>query len=738
MARQCALRLLFVILSIVCVTTAFAEKGIKCGTQEAFERFQRGDKLTRPPNGPKYIYSPHFIIHFDTTGAHACTRAYAESTSIYAEFSWAKQIGGLGWAATPPDIGGPDSRYDIYIQNIPYYGVTYVESPYPTPYPTGFTTYIVLDNNMSWDDLCATTAHEFNHGCQIRYSVQYNWWYENVATWMEDVCYDHVNWYIYCLYTSPNPLADPNLSITETSNMYAYAGYLWARFLHEYYSITCLRLIWEEIGQMGGNSTLMAIDSILQCYDSDLKMALGAYAVWRYFTGNRADTIGHFSESHFWPTSYVDPNHQHNGSGSGNQGTRYIDGPGGTSYIEFYTTPDYLLKNSFTGGTNGKWQAWHIGYTPPTGHMHYMMDSVDFWSILPTMWHDTIVFTPVATNLAASGLIYSYSGIGISSTPSPPQDPELEVYSILSPTDTISQYTTITPLSVIRNNCTDPTDSTWVSFYVGDFYSDSREIGQLGPGQTDTVSFADWTALERNSYGARCIAGGSYDVDRTNNCCDTSINVPLSDVEVLEILSPRGVIAQNMAVEPRVLLRNNGTSGANVSVSFSVQNYTYTTSIYLEPDSSGELSFADWTPVELGACTTNCLITTPDDRACNDNLIGEVLVDSSTSLEENQMQRVTQFILRVNPNPSRHHTDIRYEIPNVVDSRQYAVGSIRIYDIVGRLVKNFSVLTAYSLMPNVIPWDGRDDQNRKLPSGVYFVTLKAEDYGATEKLLLIR
>ena len=274
MARQYAVKFVFVIFCIVFVTAAFAEERKKCGTQDAYERFQRGDKLARPPNGPKYIYSPHFIIHFDTTGTHSCTRAYAESTSIYAEFSWAKQIGGLGWAAAPPDNGGPDSRYDIYMQNISAYGYCSWESPYPNPYPTGYTSYIVIDNYMSWDDLCATVAHEFNHACQARYSAQYNWWYENVATWMEDVCYDHVNWYISLLYYSPNPLADPHLSVTETSSSYEYAGYLWARFLHEYYSITCLRLIWEKIGQMGGDYTLPAMDSTVLLFDSDLKHGL--------------------------------------------------------------------------------------------------------------------------------------------------------------------------------------------------------------------------------------------------------------------------------------------------------------------------------------------------------------------------------------------------------------------------------------------------------------------------------
>ena len=381
---------ILVMLALFFMATAFAERDMICGTQEAFESFKRGERPQRPPNGPLYLYTPHFVIHFDTAGTHACTRAYVESTAIYAEFSREKQVGGLGWAAAPPDIGGPDSLYDIYVQNVSYMGYTGWETPYPDPYPTGYTSYVILNNSMSWDDLRMVVAHEINHGCQARYSGEYNWWYENVATWISEICYD-VNWYIDCLNMSPNPLWDPNLSIKNTTEYYEYAGCLWPWFLHEYYSITCMRLIWEEIGRVGGDYTLTAIDSVLRRYDSDLKMALGNYAVWRYFTGERADTADHFSESHLWPTSYVDPSHQHSGPGSGNQGTDYVDGPGGTSFIEFYTTPDYLLKTSFAGDVDGWWQVWNIGYSPATGHRQYMMDSVDYWSVLSTTWHDTTV-----------------------------------------------------------------------------------------------------------------------------------------------------------------------------------------------------------------------------------------------------------------------------------------------------------------------------------------------------------
>ncbi len=107
-------------------------------------------------------------------------------------------------------------------------------------------------------------------------------------------------------------------------------------------------------------------------------------------------------------------------------------------------------------------------------------------------------------------------------------------------------------------------------------------------------------------------------------------------------------------------------------------------------------------------------------------------------ISEGTSLHVLSLNVQVNPNPFRHKADIRYQIPKEVDSRQYAVGSIRIYDIAGQLVKNFSVPTAYSQVPSVISWDGCDDAGRKLPSGVYFLKFQTGDYSATEKILLIR
>jgi hypothetical protein len=106
--------------------------------------------------------------------------------------------------------------------------------------------------------------------------------------------------------------------------------------------------------------------------------------------------------------------------------------------------------------------------------------------------------------------------------------------------------------------------------------------------------------------------------------------------------------------------------------------------------------------------------------------------------------------IKVFPNPFKYTTNIRFQIVKGVDSRQNSVVSIKIYDATGKLVKDFRPIPSEgqglssqgNRAPNTlrlthISWDGTDQANRQLPSGVYFVTLRVEDYSETQKLLLI-
>ena len=93
------------------------------------------------------------------------------------------------------------------------------------------------------------------------------------------------------------------------------------------------------------------------------------------------------------------------------------------------------------------------------------------------------------------------------------------------------------------------------------------------------------------------------------------------------------------------------------------------------------------------------------------------------------------------PNPFRRELVIKYQI---ADMDKASNACLKIYDAAGRLVKDFSRLTLDALRPTQIIWDGTDQNNRKVPAGVYFVRFvvnpvgEAGDYSKTEKAILLR
>ncbi|MEO0143091.1 MAG: T9SS type A sorting domain-containing protein [candidate division WOR-3 bacterium] len=93
--------------------------------------------------------------------------------------------------------------------------------------------------------------------------------------------------------------------------------------------------------------------------------------------------------------------------------------------------------------------------------------------------------------------------------------------------------------------------------------------------------------------------------------------------------------------------------------------------------------------------------------------------------------------LEVYPNPFRNHCVIEFQIPNYskLGGSQKPITSIKIFDISGRLVKQFNHLTNYQ---SSTLWDGDDDLGRKLPPGVYFIRLDAGDFIHIEKAVLLK
>lgn len=97
-----------------------------------------------------------------------------------------------------------------------------------------------------------------------------------------------------------------------------------------------------------------------------------------------------------------------------------------------------------------------------------------------------------------------------------------------------------------------------------------------------------------------------------------------------------------------------------------------------------------------------------------------------------------QYALR-----SKHDAEGGKGHPDRITNTSYGTGSaqgieLKIFDAAGRMVKDLSNALLHAPCIMQVSWAGRDDQNRVLPSGVYFVKLTADEYSETRKVLLVR
>jgi len=104
--------------------------------------------------------------------------------------------------------------------------------------------------------------------------------------------------------------------------------------------------------------------------------------------------------------------------------------------------------------------------------------------------------------------------------------------------------------------------------------------------------------------------------------------------------------------------------------------------------------------------------------------------------------------LLVYPNPFKQMTDIRYGpappcgarpgIAAGVTGGEQSDITLKIYDVTGRLVKDFSLQLFDIGYRSSVIWYGDDCNGRKVPAGVYFVRLESSHRNITEKIVKIK
>jgi hypothetical protein len=114
--------------------------------------------------------------------------------------------------------------------------------------------------------------------------------------------------------------------------------------------------------------------------------------------------------------------------------------------------------------------------------------------------------------------------------------------------------------------------------------------------------------------------------------------------------------------------------------------------------------------------------------------------------EINHQLAVSDWQLSASPNPFTHNTVIQFVVRSsqpeadeplaheFVDEKPL---TLKIYDLGGRLVRSFD-LTNHQSPFNQIIWDGKNDNGKRVPAGVYLYQVEIGEFKATRKLTVLR
>ncbi len=82
------------------------------------------------------------------------------------------------------------------------------------------------------------------------------------------------------------------------------------------------------------------------------------------------------------------------------------------------------------------------------------------------------------------------------------------------------------------------------------------------------------------------------------------------------------------------------------------------------------------------------------------------------------------------PNPFNPYTNLSFTLPRA------SVYSLKIYNVAGQLVKSYEGMANAGL--NLLTWDGKDNLDEEVASGVYFYKLMAGKHSAIKKMVMLK
>lgn len=333
--------------------------------------------LTRRTTQFTYVSpSGFFTLHYDTIWTDAVPTLdadgsgvpdYVEACAAYCDTSMTRHTD-LGYLAPPPDNGyGGDDTYDVYFENMGYYGYAVPEGAGPEPWGDTYS-YLVLNNNFigfpANNDpegniagaAKATCAHELHHAVQFTYDyTEPGWFMELDATWFEDIAFDAVD----DNYNYLDTFMDfPELALTQ-NDYHAYSCFIWGSFLAQAFDTSLMVAIWEGARYDGIVSVLE--DTLQTRYGQTVDSAFTEFAIWNLLTDFRDDGL-HYEEGSSYLPVKIGATHI---SYPVNSRISPFDPAGyATCYVQFVPGVEpRTLQLDFNGSIARDWATWIVKAT---------------------------------------------------------------------------------------------------------------------------------------------------------------------------------------------------------------------------------------------------------------------------------------------------------------------------------------------------------------------------------------
>ncbi len=205
---------------------------------------------------------------------------------------------------------------------------------------------------------------------------------------------------------------------------------------------------------------------------------------------------------------------------------------------------------------------------------------------------------------------------------------DVSVITLVAPVGRVDSGTVITPACTVQNLGT-TTETYTVRMKIGTFFNEAVVIINHLPGTKAYLTFSTWTATQKGKFPVSCSTELPGDERAINNKRTDTVTVKISDVGVITLLAPIGVVDSGAVITPACSVQNFGSVAETYPVRMKIGNF-YDTSVTVSNHTAGaklRITFPTWTVRQKGTHTVICSTALVSDfRPTNDKKTDSVIV----------------------------------------------------------------------------------------------------------------